>query len=207
MIDLAALAIFATALFWNSASPGPSILALVSRAVTRGWRDVLPFVAAMWIGEILWMTCAIAGLAAIAANYQTLFTAIKYAGVLYLLYLAWKMWTSPANLEENGDNGEFIIPEKSRMFFAGLLVTLGNPKIMVFYVALLPTILDLQVLDVSGWIILSATTIIILGAIDLTYIFLAERARKTLQTPSAVKMANRVGAATMGTAAAFIVTR
>ncbi|MEM7069188.1 MAG: LysE family translocator [Pseudomonadota bacterium] len=207
MVDLTALAIFAAALFWNSASPGPSILALVSRTITRGWKDVLPFIAAMWIGEILWMTCAVAGLAALATNYENAFLVIKYLGVAYLVYLAWKMWSSPASLEEEVPTGALVIRERGKMFMAGLFLTLGNPKIVVFYLALLPTLIDLKMLTIAGWAVLCLVTMAILAAIDLTYVILAQRARKALKTPAAVRIANRVGAATLGTAAAFIASR
>ncbi|MGH6906934.1 MAG: LysE family translocator, partial [Aestuariivirga sp.] len=57
-MDLTILALFAAALFINAGSPGPSIAALVARVLTRGWRSVLPFLAAMWIGEAIWLSMA-----------------------------------------------------------------------------------------------------------------------------------------------------
>lgn len=63
--------------------------------LSRGARDVLPFLAAMWIGEGIWLTCAVLGLAAIAETFHAAFVAIKWLGVAYLLYLAWKMWFAP----------------------------------------------------------------------------------------------------------------
>ena len=55
---LSGLLVFALALIVAAGSPGPSIAALVARVLTNGFRDVLPFLAAMWIGEALWLTCA-----------------------------------------------------------------------------------------------------------------------------------------------------
>ena len=52
-MDPFALALFAAALILNSATPRPSIAALVSRVIARGWSYVAPFVAAMWIGEVI----------------------------------------------------------------------------------------------------------------------------------------------------------
>ena len=207
MIDLAALAIFAAALFWNSASPGPSILALVSRTITRGWKDVLPFLAAMWIGEIAWMTCAIAGLSALAANYEHLFLAIKYLGVAYLFYLAWKMWTSPSSLKDEDVTHGIPVQDHGKMFFAGLFLTLGNPKIVVFYLALVPTLIDLNTLGFTSWALLSVITVLVLAAIDLSYVILAQRARRALKSPDTVRIANRVGAVSLGAAATFMATR
>src|SRR3546814_20311273 len=98
VVDLSALLLFAGALLIAAGSPGPSIAALVARVVTAGWRGVLPFIAAMWIGEAIWLSLAVWGLAAVAESLHLLFTVIKYAGVAYLLYLAWPMWFDPFEL-------------------------------------------------------------------------------------------------------------
>src|SRR3546814_18792030 len=66
--------------------------ALVARVVTAGWRGVLTFIAAMWIGEAIWLSLAVWGLAAVAESLHLLFTVIKYAGVAFLLYIASRMW-------------------------------------------------------------------------------------------------------------------
>ncbi len=68
-MELLSVAIFAGALLLNAGTPGPSIAALVSRVITSGWRDVIPFVAAMWIGEVIWLTMAMAGLTALTQTF------------------------------------------------------------------------------------------------------------------------------------------
>ncbi len=203
MLEPASILIFATALVIAAGSPGPSIAALVSRVLAKGWRDVLPFLAAMWFGEVVWLGIAIAGLAALAESYQVAFQVLKWCGVAYLLYIAWQMWFSPTDIEaakiESG--GGF------RMFIAGLLVTFGNPKIMVFYVALLPTLLDMRQVDYGGWATLTGVTIMVLAAIDLCYVLLAHRARTFMTHPERVKWVNRFCAGTMTSAAGFIAAR
>ena len=123
-MTLSALLVFALALLVAAGSPGPSIAALVARVLTNGLRDVLPFLAAMWLGEVLWLTVAVTGLAVVAQTFHGLFLVLKVVGILYLLYLAWNMWFAPA--EPAGD----ALPSGQRpwrMFAAGLTVTLGNP--------------------------------------------------------------------------------
>ena len=203
-MSLTTLLIFAGALLMAAGSPGPSIAALVARVLSRGPRDVLPFLAAMWIGEGIWLTCAVAGLAAVAETFHAVFVVIKWLGVAYLLYLAWKMWFAPA-----GD-GEAELPEARsgiKLFLAGLTVTLGNPKIMMFYVALLPAIIDLGAVTVLGWAELVATMFVVLVVIDLAWVLLASRARLFLRSPRAVRIANRISAGTMAGAAAAIAAR
>ncbi len=196
------LLLFAGALVISAGSPGPSIIALISRVISCGWRDVVPFVAAMWIGEAIWLSCAIAGLAGIAETYYAAFVVLKYTGVAYLLYLGWQMWQIDASRQsgieiEDGQSA-------SRMFFTGMAVTLGNPKIMVFYLALLPSILDIRNISFAGWIEMTVTMFLVLALIDLSYIVLAAKTRLLLKNSRAV---NRISATIMGSAAIFIATR
>jgi threonine/homoserine/homoserine lactone efflux protein len=197
----AALMGFALALMVAAGSPGPSIAALVARVLTSGLRDVLPFLAAMWIGEAIWLAVAVAGLAVVAQAFAVLFTVIKFAGVGYLLWLAWKMWTSRADIAGQ----ELPAGQKPwRMFLAGMAITLGNPKIIVFYLAVVPTMLDLGRLTVGAWAELTLTMLIVLIAIDLGWALTAARARRLLRNRRAVRMASRTSAVVMVGAAAAI---
>ncbi|PCE24133.1 lysine transporter LysE [Paraburkholderia acidicola] len=201
---LSGLLVFALALTIAAGSPGPNIAALVTRVLTTSLRDVLPFLVAMWLGETLWLTCAVTGLAVIAHTFALVFTVVKFAGVVYLLFLAWKMWFAPTDVQPDA------LPRGQsawRMFVAGLAVSLGNPKIMVFYLALLPTIIDLSHVGVVAWLELTLTMLAVLVMIDFTWAVLASRARKLLTSRRAVKIANRTSATVMAGAAAAIATR
>lgn len=203
-MEPASLVIFAAALVVAAGSPGPSIAALVARVIAKGWRDVLPFLTAMWIGEAVWLSAAVFGLAYVAQTFHLAFVALKWAGVAYLCWLAWKMWTAPAALRE----GELPKAEAPwRLFAAGMAVTLGNPKIMVFYMALLPTILDLGAVTLAGWAQLTTTMALVLVAIDLGWVAAAVQARRLLKSERAMRIANRISAGAMAGAAAAIATR
>ena len=200
-MTLTNLLVFALALCVAAGSPGPSVAALVARVLTNGLRDVLPFLAAMWLGEALWLGCAVAGLAVAARTLGVVFLAIKLIGVAYLLFLAWKMWFAPTEVSKS----ELPSGQSSwRMFGAGLTVTLGNPKIMVFYLALLPTIVDLDRVGGTAWLELTAVTLVVLMSVDLGWALLAVRARRLLTSRKAVKIANRASATMMAGAAAVI---
>jgi threonine/homoserine/homoserine lactone efflux protein len=194
---VSALLVFALALGIATASPGPGIAALVSRVLTHGFREVLPFLAAMWIGEIVW-------LAVIARTFALVFTVLKFAGVAYLLFLAWKMWFAPAG----GEAGHLPSGQSPlRMFLAGLTVSISNPKIMVFYLALLPTLVDLSRVGLFAWFELTLTTLTVMITVDLTWTLFATRARKLLMGRRAARIANRASATLMAGAAAAIATR
>jgi threonine/homoserine/homoserine lactone efflux protein len=203
-MDLSALLIFAGALALAAGSPGPSIAALVARVIARGYQGVVPFVAAMWIGEAVWLGLAVFGLAVIAQTFHWAFLIIKYLGLAYLAYLAYKMWTAPDTVKE----GELPKADSSlRLFLTGLAITLGNPKIMIFYMALLPTIIDLAHVSLVGWSELTLTMFLVLAVIDLGYVLLAGRARKFIRSAKAMRAANRCSALAMGSAAVVMATR
>lgn len=203
-MELTSLAIFAGALLIAAGSPGPSVAALVARVIAKGWRDVLPFLAAMWIGEGIWLSLAVFGLAFVAQTFHFAFVVVKWVGVVYLIYLAWKMWTAPVAVRE-GDLPRNDSPTK--LFFAGMAVTLGNPKIMMFYLALLPTIIDLGSVTLVGWAELTVTMALVLIAIDISWVIAAAQARRLLKSVRAMRIANRVSATAMAGAAAAIAAR
>src|SRR5579862_3622565 len=99
MVPITNLLAFALALIITAGTPGPSVAALVARVLTGGFRSVFPFLLAMWIGEVMWLTVAVTGLATLARELSGVFVAIKFMGVAYLLFLAWRMWTAPAKKE------------------------------------------------------------------------------------------------------------
>jgi threonine/homoserine/homoserine lactone efflux protein len=203
-LEITVLAIFAVALFINSSSPGPSVAALVARVLTGGWRSVMPLLAAMWFGEALWLTAAVFGLSVMAQTIYWAFVVLKYIGVAYLLYLAYRMWTAPSDVKD----GALPTGASSwRLFMTGMAITLGNPKIMVFYLALLPSIVDLARISLMGWMELTVTMVAVIVAVDLTWVMIAAQARRWLKSPRAVRIANRTSATAMGGAALAIATR
>lgn len=203
-MEIAVLGLFAAALLVNAGTPGPSIAALVARVISHGVGSVLPFLAAMWIGEALWLIAATLGLGFIAAKFYLVFSIIKYLGVAYLAYLAWKMWTAPVDIRAGAlpASGSSL-----KLFLTGMALTLGNPKIMVFYMALLPSIVNLDSVSAMGLAELVATALAVLVAVDLAWAFTAAWARTWLRSPRAVRIANRSSATAMGGAALVIATR
>jgi threonine/homoserine/homoserine lactone efflux protein len=205
-MDIAGLLVFSTALFIAAASPGPGIAAIVARVLGRGARGAVAFSIGIAIGDVVWLTLAIVGLAALAQAFHGVFLVVKWAGAAYLLYIAWKLWTAPvavAPLEETAVSGE----KPFHLFLGGLAVTMGNPKPMVFYLALLPTLLDLTKVTAFGYAELVVATLIVLAFVFTGYILLAVRARRLFTSPKALRMLNRGTGAVMAGAAAAIAAR
>jgi threonine/homoserine/homoserine lactone efflux protein len=204
-MDLAGLVLFSSALFIAAASPGPGIAAIVARVLGRGPQEAAIFSVGVAIGDVVWLSFAILGLATLAQTFHEVFLIIKYAGAAYLLFIAYKLWTAPAAAQEvtADERGENPV----RLLLGGLALTLGNPKTMVFYLALLPTFLDLTRITVLGYAELAAATLAVLAVVFGGYIVLATRARRLFTSARAIRILNRTTGTVMAGAAAAVAAR
>ncbi|MCB1508825.1 MAG: LysE family translocator [Hyphomicrobiaceae bacterium] len=205
-MSLAALFLFAGIFAAAAASPGPAVTSLVARVLSKGLNGAFGFIIGVTLGDLLWFAAAVSGMAVLAATFQPVFEVIKWLGVAYLVWLAVKMWRAPVDRIESAHK----LPERSDflpMTLAGLSLTLGNPKTMVFYLAILPSVVDLAALTPAGIIELSAVIVVVLQIILGTYALAASRARRIFRTPRAVRLLNRSCAGIMTGAAAAIAAR
>lgn len=201
-----ALTIFALAILVAAASPGPAIAALLARVIGRGTAGVPAFIGGIVLGDIIWLAVAVLGLSYVASSFQMIFTVIKYAGAAYLLYIAWRLWTSPATPVDlhAADN---VDGRPLRSFVGGLLLTLGNPKTIAFYLALTPTLIDVSRIDLVSYAELAGIIAVVLVFVLGGYALAAARARKLFRSSRAMKLLNRISGGVMAGAAAAIATR
>jgi threonine/homoserine/homoserine lactone efflux protein len=204
-MDIAALVLFASTLLLAAASPGPGVAALVARVVGRGARGAGAFAAGLILGDLVWLAVAILGLAVVAQTFHEVFLVIKYAGAGYLAYLAYRMWTAPIRPRDVA--GDTRRDGYVRLFFAGLAVTLGNPKVVAFYLALLPTLIDLPRVGLFGYVELAGISVVILTAVFGAYVLAAARARTLFCSPRAMRLLNRAGGTMMAGAAVAVAAK
>jgi threonine/homoserine/homoserine lactone efflux protein len=196
---------YAGALALAAAIPGPGVTALVARALGSGFRSSLFMSLGLVLGDLTYLTAVVLGLSIVAQTFGTVFLVIKWLGVAYLAWLGWTFWTSgitAENVEAQKAQGGLL-----SSFLAGYAVTLGNPKTMVFYLALTPTLVDLRTITVADYAVLACVTVVVLLVVLVPYLALAAKARWFLATPRALKALNRTAAAFMMGAAAAIAAR
>lgn len=153
---------------------------------------------------MIYLTAVILGLALIAQTFTTAFLVVKFAGVLYLAYIAWKLWSAgllPEDIKAKPSTSAAM------SFLSGLLITLGNPKTMLFYVALVPTLIDIRAIGPGDYGLLLTATFLVLLSVLVPYMLLASRARLLLKQPKALKALNRVAASVLAGTAAYIAVR
>jgi threonine/homoserine/homoserine lactone efflux protein len=203
-MTLASYLLFCAAFATAAAVPGPGVAALVGRALKSGFSATLPTLLGIIIGDLIWFSFAALGLAMLAATLGGLFIVIKLAGAAYLLYLAYRFWTAPIEVEELG-------AIKKAGFFKGVLtgisVTLANPKAITFYLALMPAVLHLDEMSNQDFAIIAGTIAAILSLVLGSYIGFASRARAFFQAPNARRLLNRIAASVMGGAAILVASR
>ena len=204
-MDISSLITFTLALSIAAVLPGPGIAAIVARSLASGSKAAMPMVLGLMCGDLIYLTFAVLGLAVIAQSMGGLFVAIKWAGIAYLLYLAWKFWTSPASaLSSTTEQSKISF---FRTWLAGLSVTLGNPKTITFYLALTPTIVDIPNLTILSYFELVMIVFAVISVVLGGYIALAARARSMFVRPAAVKRLNRFAALAMAGAAVGLASR
>lgn len=194
---------FAMVLLVAVISPGPAVAAILARVMARGTDGIVAFCAGLVLGDLIWLCCAMFGLAALAALFQPVFLIVKYCGAAYLLYLAWKLWTgagAPVAAEPVRGQGR-------QLFGAALLLSMGNPKMMLFYLALLPTLIDLTQLTLTDMAELAVIVALVVSIVLTGYVLLAAQARRLFTRPRAVQTVNRAASVAMAGAAAAIIAR
>jgi threonine/homoserine/homoserine lactone efflux protein len=187
------------------ASPGPGVAAVVARALGRGARDAPAFIAGFVVGDLVWFTLAATGLAMLAHTAYGVFVAVRYLGALYLLYLAWRLWTAPPRPLDEARAARRERP--LQLFLGSLALTLGNPKTMVFFLAVLPTVVELKHLSVGGFLAIALTIACVLPLVLGAYTVGAARARARLARPEVVRWVQRGTGVVMAGAAIAVAAR
>ena len=172
------------------AIPGPTVLLVVSYALGHGRRYAAATVAGVALGDLTAMTASLLGLGALLAASAGLFTAVKWVGAAYLVYLGLKLWRAPV-----GDPGQADISETrpGRIFAHAYVVTALNPKGIVFFVAFLPQFLDMTRPVLPQMAILVATFVSLATINAALFGLMASSARRTIRKPSAQRLVNRIG--------------
>ncbi|TXM71739.1 LysE family translocator [Methylobacterium sp. WL69] len=203
-MSIANLILFAGVYAVAVASPGPGIAALVARVLARGTGGIGAFIAGFVVGDLVWFGVAAAGMALLAQSLTVAFVALKYAGAVYLAALAWKAWTAPV---EPVETPRVDADGRVRPFLGGLVLTLGNPKVILFFLALLPGVVDLEHLTLLGFAGIGATIVVVLGTVLAAYAAAAARARRVFTSVRARRAINRGAGTVMAGAAVAIATR
>jgi len=205
LMDTATLLAFAAAFFVFAASPGPDNMTIVARTISHGAASGIAYGLGTVVGILIFLTLAAFGLSLLAAEMGVAMTVLRYAGAAYLIWMGIKLWSAEPTVPD-------LQPAAQRrgllkVFATGVALNLGNPKMPLFYVALLPSVvgasLTMAQLAWLAGVILAVEAIVIGG-----HVLLATRARRLLRTPRIVRRVNRAaGGVMIGAGVAVVAAR
>lgn len=190
------------------ATPGPGVAAIIARGLARGTAGAPAFIAGFAVGDLIWFFAAALGLSALAQTAHMAFVALKFAGAAYLLFLAYKLWTAPVGPSPSDSAEVAGLGQRPMQLFLGTLtLTMSNPKTMIFYLALLPTIVPLEALKVGGYVEIAGAILVILPAVLGAYVVAAARARNLFRSPNSRRAMNRGSGTVLAAAAVAVAAR
>ena len=189
---------FCTASAILLAIPGPTILLVISYALGHGRKVAGATVAGVTLGDFTAMTASMPGLGALLAASAEIFTALKWIGAAYLIYLGIKLWRAPVAAGQGDAEDEPVKAENPlRIFLHAYLVTALNPKSIIFFVAFLPQFIDAARPLVQQLVIFEMTFLVLATANATLYALLAAMARKQIRKPRVQQVVNRTGGTLM----------
>ena len=204
-MDISTLLAFGAAFFVFAASPGPDNMTIVARTISHGAASAIAYGAGTVVGILLFLTLAAFSLSVIAAEMGIVMTILRYVGAAYLIWMGIKLWTAEPVVPE-------LQPVSERrgllaVFATGIALNLGNPKMPLFYVALLPNVVGSSLtpghIATLAAVILAVEVVVIGG-----HVILGGRARMLLRTPTIVRRVNRAAGGVMfGAGVAVVASR
>ncbi len=120
------------------ALPGPSVLLAVAHGVSFGWRRALATVVGETMGIAVQLAVAVIGMSSLLNFFARAFELLRWAGSAYLVYLGIKLWRDARGTLEPGTSPA----SKGNLLIQGLVITLPNPKSLIFIAAFLPQFID-----------------------------------------------------------------
>lgn len=172
--------------------PGPTVLLVLSYAISQGKRVALATVGGVALGDFIAMSASLAGLGALVLASATLFTVLKWVGAAYLVYLGVKLFRS-ASTTSLGDLDKVTETSVSSVFGHATAVTALNPKSIVFFIAFVPQFVVVESPLLPQFSVL-ITTFVGLAAINaLAYALLADKLRSRIARPSVLAWFSRLG--------------
>ena len=185
-----------------SISPGAGAIASMSSGLNYGFRRGYWNAIGLQLALLVQISIVAAGVGVLFATTPWAFLLVKWFGVGYLLYLAYLQWNAPTQFIDVQQEQ----PNKSifNLVLYGFLINMSNPKAMVFLLAVLPQFLDLSQPQLSQYLIMAITMVIIDLIVMAGYTGLAAKVLKLLKSPKQQKYMNRTFAVLFTCAACLL---
>ncbi|MDF1726890.1 MAG: LysE family translocator [Sulfitobacter sp.] len=177
--------------------PGPTVLLVLSYALSKGRSVALASAAGVALGDLIAMSASLAGLGALVLASATLFTLLKWVGAAYLVWLGIKLIRSAPSHGLDLPESESITGR--RVFGHAATVTALNPKGIAFFIAFVPQFVRPDAPLLPQFALLTATFVSLAGLNALAYALAADRLRRFIARPALLTWITRAGGAALVT--------
>ncbi|MGC1503898.1 MAG: LysE family translocator [Sulfitobacter sp.] len=175
--------------------PGPTVLLVLSYALSKGRPVAVASAAGVALGDLVAMTASLAGLGALVLTSAMLFTALKWVGAIYLIWLGIKLIRSAPS---NGLSLPQSTDVTGRQVFAHTAaVTALNPKSIAFFIAFVPQFITPTAPLLAQFVVMIATFVSLAALNAFAYALLADRLRRVIDRPSVITWITRAGGGTL----------
>ena len=190
------------ALAFLAALPSTSVIAVVSRSVSGGFRHGIATSIGIVVGDIRFILVAIFGLSFVAEAMGDLFLWVDFCAGLILMGFGFSLWRSrPLAVSVE------LLQHKSFIssFLCGLFITLGDQKAILFYLGFFPALIDLDSLSQTEIGIIIMISIIAVGGVKVTYAFASSQANALLKNTKARTLLNQLAGGAMLLAGCYLI--
>lgn len=203
-ITLIEIALYILALAVLVFTPGPVVVATIAKTLASGWRTAMPLAAGVSLVDILWPLLAILGLSALVQANAELLQWMRYVGGAILIWMGWRLIVGSKDMLRTDPDPSLMRRNAWQGFLAGLLVNLGNPKSIVFFIGILPNLFDITTLTGLDIIVILTLSAVVPFLGNVVWALAAQRARRFLTSAKAVKRVNQASGGALAGAGAVI---
>ncbi len=186
------------ALFVFCALPGPGVFAITARSLASGFQPALSLAVGMAFGDLFYVVVAMFGLAAIGQILGEFFIIVKMIGAAYLIWIGIRMW-----IKQPISFGEVNVRPASNFrknFLIGFAISIGNPKVILFYLGFLPAFMDLTRLNAMDVLVVTTLVAVVITGTLAMYAYTASHIGRLFKSRRAVSRLNKgAGAVLIGT--------
>ena len=181
--------------------PGPAVFAVIARTFSSRFSRGLMIIVGITLADFIFILLALFGLSIISEIMGTAFLIVKYASAAYLIWLGINLIRSKVSAED------IRVSKESSLLanvMTGLMINLGNPKAIVFYIGLFPAFIDVSQVVTADVLAIMAVATIVFGSVNTCYALLALRAKKMLNNPNALSLINKTAGTLMVSTGALV---
>ena len=183
--------------------PGPAIFAITSASVIGGFKRGVYMTAGLVISDYVFIILAISGLSFVAEVMGQAFVIIKYLCAVYLVWLGFTLFFS----KDSSEITEQSTHSNHSDIITGFLISLSNPKAIIFYVALFPAFVNVESISITEILGIMLCATLAFGIVNIGYSYLGAKARKLASTSSRFSLLRKCAGSVMAISGVAIAVR